>query len=65
VKGIEPKTTIWKDGGLSLVKTIRGLPYGTSDTAFIEGLGKAVCSGIQKSGSGNNESIVEVKYTLK
>lgn len=66
-KDTRPKTTIWKNGvdGLTLVKTIPGLPYGTQTAVFIEGLGEAVYSGIQKSGSGTNESVVEVKYTLK
>ena len=59
------KTTIWKDGGQNLVKTIDGLPYGTQENIFITGLGKAYRSGIQVSGSGDNESITEVKYTLK
>jgi len=66
-KDTAPKTTIWKStaGGTTLVKTLRGLPYGTARTAFIEGLGEANLSGTQKSGSGNNETIVEVMYTLK
>ena len=59
------KTTIWKDGGHKLVKTIHGLPYGTQENIFITGLGEAYRSAVQVSGSGDNESITEVKYTLK
>ncbi len=60
------KTTVWRNGpeGLILVKTIRGLPYGTERTIFIDSLGEAQRSGIQKSGSGNNEGVTEIKYTL-
>jgi hypothetical protein len=66
-KDLTPKTTIWKQttGGLQLVKTIPGLPYGTSQTAFIEGLGNARRSGIANAGSGASETVKEVKYTLE
>ena len=66
-KDVQPKTTIWRNGpnGLTLVKTIDGLPYDVATTVFIEGLGEANRSGIQKSGSGKNEVVTEVQYTLK
>ena len=62
-----PRTTVWRRGvsGLSLVTTFQGLPYGTAATAFIAGFGEAVYSGVQKTGSGISEAIVEVEYTLK
>lgn len=67
VKDSRPKTTVWKNGanGRTLVTSLQGLPYGTAQTAAIEGFGEALRSGIQKSGSGNNEIVVEVQYTLK
>jgi hypothetical protein len=66
-KGSTPKTTIWRQtsSGPQLVKTIPGLPYGTSQTALVEGLGNARLSGIDKAGSGASETVIEVKYTLE
>lgn len=60
------KTTIWRTtaNGTVLVKTLAGLPYGTASIVHIEGLGQATRSGIQTTGSGANEAVVEVKYTL-
>lgn len=62
-----PKTTVWKDGpsGQVLVKSLEGLPYGTQASVYIPDLGEATFAGIQKAGSGSEETIVEVRYTLK
>ena len=67
IKIVKQKTTIWKtkNGETILIMTLPGLPYGTSNTVFIEGVGEAIQSGVQSTGSGNNKSIVEVKYTIK
>lgn len=64
---MQSKTTIWKNevGGLVLVETIPGLPYGAKEKVFIPNFGEAYRSSIKKSGSGTNETIVEVGYTLK
>ena len=64
---LEPKTTIWKRGidGLTLVKAFPGLPFGDKERIFVENLGEALRSGITKSGSGENETVAEVAYTLK
>jgi hypothetical protein len=55
------KTTIWKRtaDGLQLVRTIPGLPYGTSQTIHVEEFGKASLSGTRKTGSGAGEVIDE------
>jgi hypothetical protein len=62
-----PKTTIWKQtsSGLQLIKTIPGLPYGTSQMTLVEGLGNAKRTGIVRAGSGASETVEEVKYTLE
>ncbi len=59
------KTTIWEYGGIKHIKTMHGLPYGVAEKIYIEGLGEALKTGVIKSGSGSNESIIEVKYELK
>lgn len=60
------RTTIWQNtpNGLALLRTIPGLPYGTASKVFIDGLGEARQTGRQTTGSGRNEAIVEIKYTL-
>jgi len=64
---LEPKTTIWKRGidGLTLVKTFTGLPFGDKERIYVENLGEALRSGVTKSGSDENETVVQVQYTLK
>jgi hypothetical protein len=65
---IEQKTTIWGGPhGMTLVVTLPGFPYGTPNMGSvvnIPGHGKAHCSGIQKTGTGVNELIMEVRFTL-
>lgn len=61
-----PVTKIWKIGpsGQSLVRTLPGLPYGVEMTALIGDLGRAKRTGIQKSGTGIDERIIAVDFTL-
>ncbi len=69
-KNTTPITTIWKngaDGRPTLLKTIPGLPYGCpklNTEIDILGLGKAHCTGSQKSGTKPNETIKEMRFTL-
>ena len=65
-----PKTTIWREGanGLALVATEPGLPYGTPTIGIVlhhPSYGEARCSGVTHSGSGANQSVIEVKITVK
>ena len=64
---INAKTTIWRNtpAGLTLIQTLPGLPFGTATEISVAGLGEARRSGMQTSGSGSNEAITEVRYTLK
>jgi len=71
-KDTRPKTFIFKiesDGKTRvLIKTLPGLPYGVPNigtTVNIPEYGEATCDRIQKSGSGSNETVVEVSFTLK
>ena len=71
-KDARPKTFIFRIGSDGktpvLVKTLLGLPYGVPSigtTVNIPEYGQATCDHIQKSGSGSNETIVEVSFTLK
>lgn len=61
-----PVTKIWKVGpsGQTLVRTLPGLPYGIEMTAVIGDLGEAKRTGIQKSGTGIEERIIAVDFTL-
>ena len=64
----EARTTVWQNRPratvLVLVRTLKGLPYGTSEIAMIEGLGRAHRTGVTRTGTGDNEAVVEVFYTL-
>lgn len=62
-----PRTSIWKNSpsGQILVRTFEGLPYDTQPSIHIPDLGEATLTGIQKSGSGSKEAIVEVRYVLR
>jgi len=65
-----PKTTIWRQeaSGLCLVKTIRGLPYGVPKMGAVirlEEFGEAMCSGVSASGTAPNQTVTEVKFTVK
>ena len=64
---LEPKTTIWKRGvdGLTLVKTFPGLPFGDRERIFVENFGEVLRSSVTKHGSGENETVEEVAYTLQ
>lgn len=55
-------------GGSVLVQTLQGLPFGApviGTVINIPGFGLASCSGHEKSGSGKNETIDAVSFTLK
>ena len=60
------QTKIWKNNpnGKILVSTVAGFPFGTELQAFIPKFGQAARTGIQTSGSGQNEILLEVEYTL-
>jgi hypothetical protein len=65
-----PRTTIWKPGpgGETLITTLHGLRFGAPQIGtpvHVPDMGQATCSGIQKTGSGSNEHIVEARFTLK
>lgn len=65
-----PKTTIWREGadGLTLVATEPGLPYGTptiGNVLRLPSYGEVRCSGVAHTGSGVNQSIVEIKLTVR
>ena len=68
-KSKKPKSTIWREGpaGKTLVATLSGLPYGDparGTPVFIPNHGQARCSGHTTSGTGVNETIMEVEFTL-
>jgi len=63
IKNAGPITTVWEStpDGPRRVRTFPGLPFGTDDNVFIEGLGEAQRSGL----SGTKDAPIEVQYTLK
>ncbi len=69
-KNSGPNTKILRagPGGAIIVAEIPGLPYGApkiGTLVLIPQYGEVTCSGIQKCGSGINETINEVSFTLK
>ena len=63
---INTKTKIWKNSpeGKVLISTVAGFPYGKGLQAHIPSLGQALRTGVQKTGSGAGEMVVEIEYTL-
>lgn len=66
-KSTGPRTSVWRNGpdGQALIKNFDGLPYDIRPSVQIPDLGEATLAGIQKTGSGSKEVIVEVRYVLK
>jgi len=66
-KSTGPRTSVWRNGptGQALVKVFDGLPYDTQSSVQIPDLGEATLVGIQRTGSGIKEAIIEVRYVLK
>jgi hypothetical protein len=63
------KTTIWKSrsDGTVLLESLHGLPFGApsmADKINIPKYGEVQCTGISRSGTGSNEKITEVKFTI-
>jgi len=68
-KSTAPKTTIWRQGqgGKALVATLNGLPFGKppiGTSVYIPNYGQARCSGHSTTGSGADETTLEVEFTL-
>jgi len=70
-KNTDPKTTIWKlesDGLTKQVYTFPGLPFGVLENGqvvHVPSYGQATCFGVERSGSGMNQSVLEIKLKIK